>query len=84
MLSLDDRDLGWITRGCGALRMTTVSPLLRTLGPYQRSWCGVEDQVGQVLQGVVEVVPLERREREVLSHWGRDRRPVVGERHPGL
>ena len=83
MLSLDDRDLGSITRGVGLAddhrQSTAEDP-----GAYQRSWCGVEDQVGQVLQGVVEVVPLERREREVLSHWGRDRRPVVGERHPGL
>ena len=31
------------------------------------------DEVGQVLQRVVEVVLPERRELEVLAHLGRDR-----------
>ncbi|MCU1427409.1 MAG: hypothetical protein JWL83_1409 [Actinomycetia bacterium] len=37
-------------------------------------WRGVPgDEVGQMLQRVVEVVLLERRELEVLTHVGRDR-----------
>jgi hypothetical protein len=37
-------------------------------------WRGAPgDEVGQVLQRVVEVVLPERRELEVLAHLGRDR-----------
>src|SRR5438552_15557556 len=61
------------------MRRMARSPLAST------SWRGVPgDEVGQVLQRVVEVVLPERRELEVLAHLRRDRWPVVrpGHRRP--
>ncbi len=45
-----------------------------TTNSIRQLWRGVPgDEVGQVLQRVVEVVLPERRELEVLAHLGRDR-----------
>ena len=46
---------------------------LRALQAWMLQEIDSADEVGQVLQRVVEVVPLERRELEVLAHVGRDR-----------
>ena len=40
---------------------------------FNEAWSHLGDEVRQVLQRVLEVVGVERRELEVLAHVGRDR-----------